>query len=205
LTGRSEGGSCKMPGSVPIHTTVATCSVARKSVPFQFGVAILSLLMMSCSKSKVEPLSQAAPERNYTLGKRIIFGENGDSEKFRVSGWSHTEKEFTWTEGPAAVLQFTGLPTSTSFRLKMTLAALTSPSQLPSQPVQVFANGRNVAEWQVEGKGEFTALIPSQGDTSTLTLEFKVPKATSPQQLGMNLDSRMLGVCCFDMLIMKVE
>jgi hypothetical protein len=87
----------------------------------------------------------------------------------------------------------------------MTLAALTSPPQLPSQPVQVLANGRNVAEWQVEGKTEFTALIPAQGDTSTLDLEFKVPKATSPQQLGMSSDNRLLGVCCFDLLIRKVE
>jgi hypothetical protein len=195
----------EMSGPVPFTLTVATRVFARRSASFRLGLVALSLLVMGCSKTKVDHLNQAESERNYTLGKKILFGENGDSEKFRVSGWSHTEKEITWTEGPVAVLQFTGLPPSTSFRLKVTLAPLTNPPQLTAQPVQVFANGRNVAEWQVEGKTEFTALISAQGDTSTLNLEFKVPKAVSPQQLGMSTDTRVLGVCCFDILIKKVE
>lgn len=173
-------------------------------VYISFIVAGLSALSVGCSKSKVEPFNQAGSEKNYSLGKKVIFGEDGDSERFRVSGWSATEKEITWTDGPVAVLQFAGLPASTSFRLKMTLAALVNPPELPAQPVQVFANGEKVAEWQVVDKASFTALIPPKDDTTTLNIELRLPKAVSPKDLGISSDARVLGVSCFDIVITKV-
>lgn len=163
-------------------------------------------LATSCSKPKIEPLGQASSERDYTLGKKVTFGQSGDSERFRVSGWSATEKEITWSEGRSAVLQFAGLPSSTSLRLKMTLAALTSPPQLPAQTVEVYANGQKIADWQVSGKAEFTALIPSQSATenTTLKIELRIPQAKSPKELGISDDPRVLGISCFDMVIDKV-
>jgi hypothetical protein len=161
-------------------------------------------LATGCSKTKVKPLNQSTG-RDYTLGKKIVFGESGDSERFRVSGWSSTEKEITWTEGPLAVLEFTGLPSSTPLRLKMTLSALVNPPQLPSQPVEVYANGQKIASWEVTGKAEFTALIPPkrEADEETLKIELRIPKAVSPKELGLNNDPRVLGISCFDIMIAK--
>jgi hypothetical protein len=70
---------------------------ADGSVLFRIAVAGI-VLVTGYSKSKVELLNQST-DRNYTLGKKTVFGESGDSERFRVSGWSRTEKEITWTEG----------------------------------------------------------------------------------------------------------
>jgi hypothetical protein len=166
-------------------------------------VMAVAALATSCSKSKVEPFSPVQSGRDYTVGKKILFGESGDSERFRVSGWSSTEKDITWTEGPLAVLQFTGISAASSVRIKMTLAALVKPPELPSQHVEVFANGQKVADWEVTGKSEFTALIPSGGGGkgNALTIELKIPKAASPKALGLSDDPRVLGLSCFDLTI----
>jgi hypothetical protein len=195
----------------------ATCLLASdspvRSAPFAVTKAVLLhmalagfFLVTSCSKPKVEPFGQAGSERNYTLGKKIIFGQAGDSERFRTSGWSSTEKEITWTEGPIAVLQFAGLPPSTSLRLKMTLLPLTSPPRLPSQNVEVYANGQKIADWQISSKAEFTALIPPtrEGPEAALTIELRIPQAVSPKELGLSDDPRVLGISCFDLTIDKV-
>jgi hypothetical protein len=168
-----------------------------------FSVATQAFLVTSCSKAKIEPFAAGQAGTQYALGKKVLFGESGDSERFRVSGWSSTEKEITWTEGPVAVLKFTGINTANSLRLKMTLAALVNPPQLPSQPVEVFANGRKIAEWQVGVKAEFTALLPPGGNEQgdALTIELKLPKAASPKALGLSEDPRVLGLSCFDLTI----
>ena len=87
----------------------------------------------------------------------------------------------------------------------MSIAALVNPPQLLSQPVEVFANGQKIAEWQVAGKAEFTALIPpaAGGQNKALTIELKIPKAASPRALGLSEDPRILGVSCFDLTISK--
>ena len=177
------------------------------SNPVFFCVALTSLLSLAgCSKTEVEPVSQAESAKNYTIGQKVGFGETGDSERFRISGWSNTEKEITWTEGPTAVLKFAGVPATAPHRLKMTLSALTNPPQLPSQPVEVYANGEKIATWEVTGKAEFTALIPprKEGQDGALTIELRMPKAVSPKELGLNTDPRVLGVSVFDLTISKV-
>jgi len=167
---------------------------------------VTEVFAVGCSKTKIEPFSASQSGRDYTLGKKVLFGESGDSERYRVSGWSSTEKEITWTEGTLAVLQFTGIDEASPLRIKVTLAALVKPPELPAQPVEVFANGQKIAEWQVAGKSEFTALISpaSNKQDNALTIEFKIPKAVSPKDLGLNNDPRVLGVSCFDLTINKV-
>jgi hypothetical protein len=161
----------------------------------------------SCSKTKDSSGQDTSTGRNYTPGKKVLFGLSGDSERFRVSGWSTTEKEITWTEGPSAVLEFTGIPSSASLRLTMTLAALVTPPRLPAQPVEVYANGKKLADWEVIGKAEFTALVPprSAGDGETLRIEFRIPKSVSPKQLGLSDDPRVLGVSVFDLTLNKID
>ena len=161
----------------------------------------------SCSKTKDPSAQDGSTGRNYTLGKKVLFGTSGDSERFRVSGWSTTEKEITWTEGPSAVLEFTGIPSSRSLRLNATLAALVAPPQLPAQPVEVYANGKKIADWEVDGKAEFTALVPSRTDRDgdSVRIEFRIPKSVSPKQLGLSDDPRVLGVSCFDLVLNKID
>jgi hypothetical protein len=170
-----------------------------------FGCALL--VVPACSRNDSapakEPPSSATPgvspaqasNRSYTLGTAITFAKGGDSERFRVTGWSDTEDDKTWTEGPSATLAFTGLPDGEALQLRAKIGGLAQPPQLPSQPVEVYANGVKIADWTVSDNAEFTAAIPPNAvKDSALRIEFKTPKATSPKSLGQNQDPRVLGI-----------
>jgi len=143
-----------------------------------------------------------APNTKYELGTLVRFGSGEDSERFRTSGWSHTEDQMTWTEGNSAVLKFSGLPKSQALTLKIAMAGLTSP-ELPAQTAEVYANGKKIAEWQVAATKEYVAAIPPDivSDMGTLTIEFRIPKAISPKSLGLSVDQRVLGVSVFNLVI----
>jgi hypothetical protein len=76
----------------------------------------------SSSESPADKSRQGEPNTKYELGTMIKFGARGDLERFRTSGWSHTEDQQTWTEGNSAALAFSGLPSSQRLTIRMTLA-----------------------------------------------------------------------------------
>jgi hypothetical protein len=136
----------------------------------------------------------------------VSFGKGGNSEPLRVSGWSGTESQMTWTEGTAAVLAMRVSPTNEPVALKMKLAGLTKDPEVPYQPAEVYVNDEKVADWQVANEEEISAPIPQEitrrGGLLRITL--KIPKATSPKALGMSTDPRILGVACFHLqLVLK--
>ena len=165
------------------------------------------LTFTGCNKTDTPPaLQQASPLNNtYQIGDVIRFGAGGGSERFRREGWSDTEKEFTWTTGQSAKLAFS-IPASTErFDLRMRLTGLIKPPELPSQPVEVFANGEKIAVWEVAQTADFTAQIPAalRQNGAELTIELKTPKATSPKALGLSEDARILGVLCSELALTK--
>jgi hypothetical protein len=132
------------------------------------------------------------------VGKQIRFGADGGSERYRVSGWSHTEEKFTWTEGTGAKLAVPIGKETAPLRLRLWMAAFTHPPDLPTQPVEVFVGGQKLSEWQVGGEpAEYIVTLPANAvtDGDTLEIEFRTPKATSPKSVGLNEDSRVLGAC----------
>jgi hypothetical protein len=141
--------------------------------------------------------SPAQPAPSSVVDQVIQF--TSDSERYRVSGWSKTEGNFAWTEGSSARLALPIPVDAGPLTVKMTLLGLTQPPALPFQPVEVYVKDRKVAEWQVSASAQFTAEIPAEltKGTKTLNLEFRIPKATSPKALGMNTDTRVLGICAY--------
>jgi len=132
------------------------------------------------------------------LGQVIKF--TADSERYRVSGWSKTEVDYAWTEGKSARLALPIPGDAGPLTVKMTLRGLVQPPTLPSQPVEVYVNNQKIADWLVADRKAFTAGIPGELTKSggkMLNLELRIPRAASPQSLGMNNDGRILGVCCY--------
>jgi hypothetical protein len=130
------------------------------------------------------------------IGASIQFNAGGNSERYRVSGWSKIEKEYTWSEGKSAQL---GLPIPSNpgaLTLVIKMGALVNPSALPYQKVEVFANGQKIADWHVTDTADFTAPIPAEvtKKSSILNIEFRLPNATSPKTLGLGDDGRVLGI-----------
>lgn len=69
------------------------------------GLAVLFLGLIAAGCSKSDESASNLPSNNATanvVGKRIEFKSGGNSEPYRISGWSKTETEFTWSEGTAA-------------------------------------------------------------------------------------------------------
>jgi hypothetical protein len=179
---------------------------------FHFGAGLvcatlstLTLISLAgCNRSQTAvDQSSSPPEVPY--GTKIVFGQGGNSEPYKLSGWSKTEEKFTWSEGTTARLRIPVPAVADTVSLKMRMAALIKPPELPFQPVEIYVNDQKIAEWQVDNTAEFVAVIPPDltkrgGD---LTISIKIPKATSPKALGLNADTRVLGICCLDLELSK--
>lgn len=169
------------------------------SVATKLGVSILAGLILAylsgCGKPTGSGESSAAGKS--VVGQRIEFKQGGGSEPYRVSGWSQTEEKFTWSEGTSAKLQLPVGSDGGPWVLKVTVAGLINPPDLPAQPVEVYANDKKIADWQVGNTADFSAPIPESVNKAggKLDLEFRIPKATSPKAIGQNSDPRILGIC----------
>jgi len=167
-----------------------------------FTLAVLIGAMAGCQKAENQSTSSSA-EIRYQPGVSIRFTSGGESERFRVAGWSSVEKDCTWTSGQSAKLKFSIAKTHGPLVLKMRLMGLTKQPELLFQPVEVDVNGSKLADWEVGGEfTDYVTTIPSEIiGGGELEIELKTPKATTPQSLGMNDDKRVLGVCCAEMAI----
>jgi hypothetical protein len=177
-------------------------SVAAMRFPVAVVAALALVMLCACSKSNTPETSVPGSDVNLAYGTKVSFGTGGNSEPLRVSGWSGTESQMTWTEGTAAVLAMRVSPTNEPVALKMKLAGLTKDPEVPYQPVEVYVNDQKVADWQlVADPAEFSASIPQEMTRrgGLLRITLKIPKATSPKALGMGADSRILGAACFDL------
>jgi hypothetical protein len=145
--------------------------------------------------------SPTARDNKYTIGDKINFAAGGNSEPFKVSGWGGAEQEQSWTIGPVAVLAMR-IPSATEpLMLRIKCGAFAKPPEVPSQPVEIFANNQKVADWDVRDRAEYTAplspaILAAGGDLLTITL--KIPKAISPKALGTGEDPRLLGLATFE-------
>lgn len=132
----------------------------------------------------------------YRLGTVLRFGGAGDLERFLVRGWSNPEPGWRWTEGNAAVVAVKVSPTDAPLTMRARLSGVAHPPQLPFQPVEVIVNGQRIAQWEVAALADFSAEIPAGVAASgSLILEFRIPKAISPKELGLGEDPRRLGLC----------
>jgi hypothetical protein len=171
------------------------------------GVTLWTLTLISlsgCNRPETA-VDRASAPAEVPYGTKIIFGQAGNSESYKVAGWSKTEEKFTWSEGTSATLRLAVPATDDAVSLKMKIAALSKAPDLPFQPVEIHVNNQKIAEWQVADTAEFVSAIPHDVTKSggVLTIVIKTPKATSPKALGLSADPRVLGICCLDLELSK--
>lgn len=186
---------------------------------------LISMLFIGCGKDS-PPDHNSEPRRYiYEYGQKVNFGYGGDSFRFRLSGWSHIESTFTWTDGIGTSLAFR-VPASTGpVRLRMRLAGFTKLPELPYQPVDIYVNAKKIGNWKVAEDNIYTVIIPKQyvaapedehagggagetplgftnaGKTRLLLIDFHIPKAASPFDLNVSWDTRRLGIQCSELQI----
>ena len=144
--------------------------------------------------------------KRYPYGTVVNLGLGGGGQRYKAWGWYPPEPRATWTGKHPAVLEFTVEPTQRPLELKMKLAGLTQPEILPAQPTEVYANSQKVADWFVGAPAVFEATIPSSvAKGGRLWVELRTPKATSPKQLKIGPETRLLGVACEALTIAEAE
>jgi hypothetical protein len=167
-------------------------------------LTLAPISLVSCNRTTTA-VDRSSEPADVPYGTRITFGQGGNSDSYKVSGWSTTEEKFTWSEGTGAELRVPVVATEDIIVLKIRMAALVKSPELPSQPVEIQINGQKIAEWQVGNTAEFVAAIPHDITKlgGVLAINIKTPKATSPKALGLSADPRVLGICCLDLELAK--
>jgi hypothetical protein len=196
------GYSTKMNTALkPLPTTTLLYTVG---LCFLLPGLISVLVLSSCERpssvteqptSKVEP--QGGTSSSNVLDSVIKFDQA--SEKYRVSGWNKSEGDYAWSEGKTAKLSLP-VPTNVGpLTVTVTMRGLVQPPAVSVQPVELYVNGKKIADWQVTNTAPFTAEIPGEltRGQDNLNFELRIPNATSPKVLGMNDDVRILGVCVY--------
>ncbi|MGP6422863.1 DUF6311 domain-containing protein [Pseudomonas pharyngis] len=115
-----------------------------------------------------------------------------------ASGWTKPESWGTWTEGQQAKIQLRVSPPARS--IVIDALAFIQPGH-PGQRVIVSLNGQQVLDTRLtQFQGNrleipiSAALNQRLGRDDRLDIELQLPDAVSPRQLGINDDSRIMGL-----------
>jgi hypothetical protein len=114
------------------------------------------------------------------------------------SGWSTPENWGTWSAGQQAQVDLRVTPEARSIALEVLAFVL---PQHPAQRVIVSLNGEPVLTTRLTQLQDNHLEIPIPAaireqlvDNDRLTIELQLPDAISPEQLGLNDDSRVMGL-----------
>lgn len=176
-------------GALTIDLHLPRAESGEGSDPRRLGV--------HCRDVTLSLAGERAGTRVYTPGEALRFGSGSEIERFLVHGWSEAEPDWQWTDGNSAALEFEMPASDRPLVLRAKMSGVAKEPELPFQPVDVFANGTQIARWEVGALAEFRAVIPAGTVNSrrTLALEFRIPRAISPKELGFGDDQRLLGLC----------
>jgi hypothetical protein len=123
------------------------------------------------------------------LPVRLNFSAGSAAAGALATGWSEPEPEGTWSDGPAARLQWPGGAGPAVLALEG--AAFTDPAH-PMQRITVAAGGRVLGTLLLrpESPGRHLLVLPGHADG----IDLGFPDALSPAALGISPDGRDLGL-----------
>ncbi len=135
----------------------------------------------------------------YKLGSSLRFGTNREGSKYLLCGWSAPEPGIVWSDADRASI---ALPLAekpaTDVILEIDATSYVHP-RWRQQKVEVFVSSVKVGVlfYTVENdQGLRTVRIPREllADHENVEIQFRLPDAISPAEIGTLLDPRDLGV-----------
>ncbi|TMJ01372.1 MAG: hypothetical protein E6G97_15925 [Alphaproteobacteria bacterium] len=166
----------------------------------RFHASFFSAQSASRSRSAVRPRSP------YRMGEKIAFRGSGQSDDYKLAGWSDPEPWGTWTDGPAASLEIPiGFDPQGAVRMTCVASGFVPPSRA-QQVAHVVVNGEVVGHWTFK-PGEASqprhAIIPADvvARQTPLRIDFLIGDPTAPLDLGLSEDSRRLGIGIVDLTL----
>jgi hypothetical protein len=137
---------------------------------------------------------------------RVVLKFDQESiRQYMGEGWRVEPNNLSWTIGNHAELKLPLPEFSGQWSFRATVKPYLAPGKLERQRLVLSVGGRIVGEWSLDNN-TFTTLdwsIPGDwaDGESGLTLEFELPDAASPRQLGAGADQRQLGLAFSSLVI----
>jgi hypothetical protein len=118
-----------------------------------------------------------------------------EGDKYAWFGWSFREESFRWTEGKEAGLVFKIDPVA-DVQFTMKIFPFLPQGKIKEQRVHVTLNNQPIETLTLndEKPREVRLLLPKTLLRQSNTMVFGLPDAASPLSLGLNEDSRQLGI-----------
>jgi hypothetical protein len=152
----------------------------------------------------LEPLALRDLQPGLPLDHELKFGTGGAGTAHLGEGWSQPEEWGVWSEGPSAQLTLP-VDARVTGRLRLSLRLGAFVGAEGEQRVTCLLAGMPAAEWQFHA-GNAPAwhelLVPEPAlaaarRSQQLSIRFQIHAPASPQALGLNQDSRQLGVALY--------
>ena len=141
----------------------------------------------------------------YPFSTPVYFdNERKSYDRYCINGLSTQEERGVWTNGTEAEFLFYLQDSDNDLSLEFTVTPLIS-DDLPSQIVEIVINDECIDTLYISETGEYNVIIPSCAvKDSKIRLQFLLHTATSPYELEINSDKRVLGLFFHDMSISEL-
>ncbi len=125
----------------------------------------------------------------------IVFGRDGSDRYHLGAGWSGDEPGYRWSTGPSSELWLDNPGDEMDYVLELNLSPFIHPPALPAQRLAVFVRGALIGRAQLDDLQTLAYRIPAAAfmGQGPVRVTFEHPDAASPQEHGINADSRQLG------------
>ncbi|NBD95832.1 MAG: hypothetical protein GVY11_05070, partial [Gammaproteobacteria bacterium] len=147
---------------------------------------------------------QAAGSRTpFPIGEPVRLVKGSPRLQDLVEGWSVPSKHgMVWSRARRAVIELP-LPetdhAASAMLLRLDYQPYTAQGRIEAPRVRLSVNGRPQASWSDGGRGWRELTLPPGlvSGAATLRLEFELPDAASPAELGLGADVRKLGLALY--------
>ncbi|HLA12154.1 MAG TPA: hypothetical protein VJ023_16320 [Pyrinomonadaceae bacterium] len=156
-------------------------------------IKVVDLRYLDRDVAGTNPDSRPAGPK-YEWGHQIDFG-NPEADKYFWYGWSGREAHSRWTDRGTATLIFS-IPDFRAAKLQIKLTAFIAPPRLNSQRLLISLNGYDLAKFTFKDQTSTTyeVDVPVGFLLADNVLKFAMPDAEYPRELGVSLDTRLLGI-----------
>lgn len=131
------------------------------------------------------------------LPKQFMLNSRTNPNDLNIlkSGWSQPEPDFIWTDGNSVSLSMV----INNFQKDTTLLISAFPylgnNHIEVQNVTILSNGQQIGNWKISKEGQYSIRVPADTiKNGILEIELILPDATSPKELSLGEDSRLLGI-----------
>ena len=138
----------------------------------------------------------------YTFSSTVYFDDaNKSYDSYYITGLSRQEENGIWTQGNETEFLFYLSDSEKDLTLSLNICPFVG-ADLSAQVIEIVANGESVGTLEIGEEGVYDIIIPKGIlDDNRLNLKFLLHTATSPKELQINEDERILSLFFYEMSI----